>query len=167
MSCSRIRRLAVILSLMGALHTSAAQYHSNEDMGRELKTLAAANSKLVHPSSLGKSRAQHDLWLVELGAGDEKVRRERPAMMVVAGIEGNDLTGTFSVLTWVQTLASRYASDEKIRKLLDTKTIYAFPRVNADAADAFFATPKVERTLSTLPVDDDHDGFLTRMVRMT
>jgi hypothetical protein len=160
MSCLRISQAAVLLFFAGALHTPAAPYHSNAELARELRALTATNPKLVHLSSLAKSRAQHDLWLVELGTGDEKIRRQRPALLVVAGIEGNDLVGTFSVLRWVQTLASRSATDEKIRKLLDTKTIYAFPRVNADAADAFFARPKVERIVSTLPVDDDHDGFL-------
>jgi hypothetical protein len=160
MSCLRIRRVAVLIFLAGALQAGAAQYHSNAELARELKTLASANSKLVHLSSLAKSRAQHDLWLVELGAGEDQARQQRPALMVVAGIEGNDLAGTFSVATWVQTLVTRYASEEKIRKLLDTKTIYVFPRVNTDAADAMFAKPKAERLVSTLPVDEDHDGFL-------
>jgi hypothetical protein len=80
-------------------------------------------------------------------------------MLVVAGIEGNDLAGTFSVVTWAKTLAGRYENDDTIRKLLDTKRIYIFPRLNADAADALFAKPQIERIVSTLPVDEDHDGF--------
>src|SRR5687767_1146028 len=105
MTCLRIGRAAALIVLAGALHASAAQYHSNTELARELKGLASANAKIVHLSSVAKSRAQHDIWLVELGTGDEKVRGRRPALMVVAGLEGNDLAGTFSALTWVQALA--------------------------------------------------------------
>lgn len=161
MNCLRIRRaLLLLLCLAGALSSGGAQYQSNPELARKLKGLAAAHSKIVHVLSVAQSRADHDVWVVELGAGDKDKRRQRPAMLVVAGIEGNDLAGTFSAVKWAETLASQYASDDKTRKLLDTKTIYLFPRVNADAADAAFAKPQTERTASTLPVDDDHDGFL-------
>ena len=161
MSCLRIRRAAVLLlCIVGALSRAGAQYQSNPELARELKGLASAHSKIVHMASIAKSRADHDVWLIELGAGDKEKRQRRPAMLVVAGIEGNDLAGTFSAVKWAETLASGYARDEKMRKLLDAKTVYIFPRLNADAADAMFAKPREERTASALPVDDDHDGLL-------
>lgn len=148
------------LCVIAASSSFAAQYQSNADLAKTLKGLASAHPGIVHLSSIARSRADHDVWLVELGAGDKEKRAQRPAMLLVAGIEGNDLAGTFCATKWADALSARYSTDEKIRKLLDTKTIYVFPRLNADAADAFFAKPKVERAVSTLPVDEDHDGFL-------
>ena len=140
---------------------SAAQYQSNSDLAKDLKALADKHAAVARLSSVAKSRAGHDVWLLQLGAGDKAEVDKRPALLVIAGIEGNELAGTHGVMSWGQGLAAKYAgNDERTRKLLDRKTIYIFPRVNADAAEAFFQKPQVERTVSTLPVDDDHDGLI-------
>jgi hypothetical protein len=140
---------------------SAAQYQSNAELAKDLKALAEKHTTMARLTSVAKSRAGHDVWLLQLGAGDKAELDKRPALLVIAGIEGNELAGTHGVVSWAQGLAGKYAgNDERTRKLLDRKTIYIFPRVNADAAEAFFQKPQVERTVSTLPVDDDHDGLI-------
>jgi hypothetical protein len=154
------RIVALFFCLATAPWLSAAKYQSNSELANDLEKLAGAHSKFVKLSSVAKSRGGHNVWLVRLGAGEEKAIEKRPAMLLVAGIEGNDLAGSFSAVNWVKTLTSKYASDESIRHLVDTKTIYIFPRLNADAADSVFAKPQVERLVSTLPVDDDHDGMV-------
>jgi hypothetical protein len=142
-------------------HASAAEYQSNAQLASDLKALAGKHSQLARISTVTKSRAGHDVWLLQLGAGDKERVDKRPALLVLAGIEGNDLVSTHSVVGWAQGLAAKYAeNEERTRKLLDGKTIYIFPRINADAADGLFQKPQVERTVSTLPVDDDHDGFI-------
>ena len=152
--------IAVLLSVHAFVVSSVAA-QSNADLAKDLKTLAEKHSTVARLSSVAKSRAGHDVWLLQLGAGDKAEVDKRPALLVIAGIEGNELAGTHSVVSWVQGLAAKYAgNDERARKLLDRKTIYVFPRVNADAAEAFFQKPQVERTASTLPVDDDHDGLI-------
>jgi outer membrane biosynthesis protein TonB len=101
------------------------------------------------------------VWLLEVGAGSDADRKVRPALLLVAGIEGNDLVGTVSVVHWVEQLLQRYAKDDSmIRSLLDKTTIYVFPRVNPDAAEHFFSKPRQERTTNDTPVDDDHDGLV-------
>ena len=115
MSCLCIRRAAVLLPcIVGALSSAGAQYQSNPELAKELKELASTHAKIVHLSSIAKSRADHDVWLIELGAGDKEKRQQHPAMLVVAGIEGNDLAGTFSAVKWAERLAAGYATDEKI-----------------------------------------------------
>jgi hypothetical protein len=142
-------------------HASAAQYQSNAQLASDLKALVGKHSQVARLSTVTKSRAGHDVWLLQLGAGDKERVEKRPALLVIAGIEGNDLVSTHSVVAWAQGLAAKYAdNEERSRKLLDRKTIYIFPRINADAADGLFQKPQVERTVSTLPVDDDHDGFI-------
>ena len=98
------------------------------------------------------------MWLAELGAGTEDQRKQRPALLVVAGIEGNDLAGTASTLAWMESLAQR-STEEKIRSLLETTTLYILPRLNPDAAAAFFAKPRRETSVNDKPVDEDHDGM--------
>ena len=64
-----------------------------------------------------------------------------------------------SALAWIESLAENYEKDPAVRKLLDTTTLYVFPRVNPDAAEHFFAKPKLELAVNLLPTDDDHDGL--------
>ncbi len=99
------------------------------------------------------------IWLAELGAGTEQERRNRPAMLVVAGIEGNDLVGSTLVLSWLEDLVDRYPDDPNVGSLLETTTIYAVCRLNPDAAEYFFASPQRETSVNGQPYDDDHDAL--------
>jgi hypothetical protein len=137
----------------------AAGYVDAETLGKQLKKIAASHPKIVRLESMARSLAKRDVWLVELGKGSDEERRTRPAMLVVAGIEGNDLAGCAAAVTWIEQLAGEYEKNDKVRKLLDTTTIYVFPRVNPDAAEHFFSKPIVEISVSNKPVDDDHDGL--------
>jgi len=139
----------------------AAKYQSSAQLATDLKGIASKHGDVARLSSVTKSRAGHDVWLLQLGVGDKEQLDKRPALLVIAGVEGNDLVATHSVVAWAQGLAAKYAeSDERVRKLLDRKTVYIFPRLNADAAETFFQKPQMERTVSTLPVDDDYDGLI-------
>jgi hypothetical protein len=80
-------------------------------------------------------------------------------MLVVAGLEGNDLAGPTSAVAWVGQLTAGYPTNQAIRRLLDTSTLYLAPRLNPDAAEGFFQKPKMETPGSDSPVDDDHDGL--------
>jgi hypothetical protein len=81
-------------------------------------------------------------------------------MLVVAGIEGNDLIGCSVAVSWVEHLVERYESDIEIRKLLETTTVYVIPRLNPDAAEHFFARPKFETPLNDARFDNDRDGLI-------
>src|SRR5258705_4164104 len=107
--------VAFALCLATAAPISAAKYQSNPELASDLKKLAGTHSAIVKLSGLAKSRAGHDVWLVRLGSGDDKKIEQRPAMLVVAGIEGNDLVGSFSAASWAERLASKYATDESVR----------------------------------------------------
>jgi hypothetical protein len=138
----------------------AAEYPDNKALANQLKQLARTHKKVARVESACATPGQHDVWRVELGAGGDKERAQRPAMLVVAGIEGNDLAGTASVVAWLEALAKGYESAEPIKQLLDSTTIYAWPRLNPDAAKHFFARPRVETAVSEAPFDDDHDGLV-------
>src|SRR5262245_6147205 len=137
-----------------------ADYADNKALADQLKQLARTHRNIVRVEKACESTGKNDVWRVELGNGSDEERNRRPALLVVAGIEGNDLAGTASVVAWMQELAKAYESDEKIKKLLDSTTIYAWPRLNPDAARSFFARPRRETATSDRPFDDDHDGLL-------
>jgi hypothetical protein len=138
----------------------AAEYLDAQNLTRQLESLRAAHPGLVHLKQAAETLKKNPLWLAELGNGTEQERRHRPAMLLVAGIEGNDLAGTTSAVHWMRQLVAGYASDGAEKKLLDSTTIYIFPRLNPDGAESYFASPKRESFINTRPVDDDHDGLV-------
>jgi hypothetical protein len=136
----------------------AADYQDHSALTAELKRLAAEHADLVRVTKQAVSVSNREVWLVEVGTGSESERKRHPALLVVAGIEGDDLVGTVSAVQWVANLARSYGQEETIRTLLATTVLYVFPRLNPDAAESYFTRPRVERSTNATPGDDDHDG---------
>lgn len=149
----------IALLLAGQAVTRGAEYYNNKSLGERLAWLAGQDPNFIHVRELAESREKRKVWLVEVGAGAEQNRNTRPAMLVVAGIEGNDLIGPFTAVAWVEALLKQYREEPAKAQLLKTTTIYVVPCLNPDATEGFFATPKVETCVNGAPFDDDHDGL--------
>ena len=80
-------------------------------------------------------------------------------MLVVAGIEGNDLVGPFTAVAWVEALLKQYREEPAKAQFLKTTTIYVVPCLNPDAVERFFVEPRIEMNVNGSPFDDDHDGL--------
>jgi len=152
--------IAVSLLLVAASTANALDYYSNKSLGRRLPSVAKREPNLIRVQSVAQSLGKRKVWLVEIGQGAEADRKTRPAMLMVAGIEGNDLIGCSVAVSWIEHLIEQYESDSKIKELLRTTTLYVIPRLNPDAAERFFAKPKFETSLNDRPVDSDHDGLV-------
>ena len=138
----------------------AAEYHNNKSLAKLLASLAEQNPDLVRADGIARSIGKHKVWLVEVGKGSEQNRKTRPAILVVAGIEGNDLIGSSIAVSWIKHLIEQYETDAEITRLLQTTTVYVIPRLNPDASEHFFNEPKFETSRNDKPVDDDHDGLI-------
>ena len=152
--------IGVTMLAVGLPRARGAEYYDNNSLGRQLTSLAEQNSALVRIDSIALSMLKHKVWLVELGKGTKQDRQTRPAMLLVAGIEGNDLIGSSIAVTWIERLIEQYQDDAEIARLLQTTTIYIVPQLNPDAAEHFFSDLKFETSTNDKPVDDDHDGLL-------
>lgn len=149
--------LAAVLA--GTALAKADQYLSNRALAGRLALLASQQPDLVRVIRLAETAQANDVWLVQLAAGAESEQAGRPALLVVAGLEGNDLAGTASVVAWLEHLAQSRSTNASVQELLQRVTVYAVPRLNADAAERFFARPKTELAVNSRPVDEDHDGL--------
>jgi hypothetical protein len=155
--CKQPRRLWALLgNTVLAGFSLGMGYPGNEQIIRELQEIAAAHPGILRTRALLETPAGNAVWLAELGCDPEA---KMPAMLAVGGIEGNDLLGSASLLRWVEMLAAGYESDTEVKGLLNSTTIYVIPRLNPDAADRFFTSPRVEVLVNTVPVDEDHDGL--------
>lgn len=124
----------------------------------ELKALASAHPELVELHKLGESRGGRALEALRLAGKGAKEDPARPAILLVANVDGARVYASAVALQHARALAEGYASDAKVQALLDTTTVFVVPRANPDAAEARFATPRVEQRASGTGVDDDRDG---------
>ena len=156
----RVLGLRLLLGLLVASPLLGAEYHDHAAQTAQLQKLAAQHPELVRLTEQALTSGRREVWLLDAGLGTDAERRQRPALLVVAGIEGNDLVGSASVVAWVESLASRHVNEPEIHALLERTTIYVFPRLNPDAAESYFTRPRVERLTNRTPTDDDHDGLI-------
>ncbi|MCL5282861.1 MAG: M14 family metallopeptidase [Planctomycetes bacterium] len=138
----------------------ALEYANSQALTEQLAGLARQEPNLVRVRELARSREKRPVWLVDIGIGSDENRSTRPAVLVVAGIEGNDLVGPFTARAWIERLMKQYREDPPTAELLKKTTIYVVPCLNPDALERFFASPRIEGGGNNVPRDDDHDGLV-------
>ena len=152
-----------MLLIFGSVAVSrlpAATYCNHETLNQHLTALEKSAPDIVRLRLLARSLEDREVWLAEVGRGTETEREARPAVLVVAGVEGNDLVGSALVLSWLEGLTVSGQDDPNVAGLLETTTFYAVCRLNADAAEQYFASPKWETSHNSKPCDDDHDALV-------
>ena len=132
-----------------------SKYLTYDEMTRAIKDLSAAHKDIVSIESIGKTLRGRDIWAIALRKGDPNQNR---AMLVVGGVEAQQLAGSEMVLQFAEHIVNNYEKTDSLRRVLETTTIYLLPRVSPDAMEAYFEKPQRERTTNYRPTDDDRDG---------
>jgi hypothetical protein len=110
----------------------------------------------VVPVGSAPSRGGRAIEALRLAAGARGPGR--PAILLVAGLDGTRAWTSDLALDHASKLAAGYATDPKIKTFLDSTTLYVIPRANPDACEARGAKPLVETSATGPGVDDDRDG---------
>jgi hypothetical protein len=118
--------------------------------------IATEHPELVSILPVGTSRGNRKIDALRLSAGERAPGR--PAILLVANIDGPAAWTASIALSHAQKLAANYASDAKTKALLDTTTLYIVPRAAPDAAEARFVEPLHEAQASGRGIDNDRDG---------
>lgn len=120
-----------------------------------LAQLAAEHPEHVTALRLGRSRGDRAITALRVAAGE--VRDGRPALLVVANVDGDHVWTSGLALWQVERLLER-ADDPRVAELLATTTLYVVPRVAPDAAEARFAAPLADGLATGAAADLDRDG---------
>ena len=131
---------------------------SHAELASELKSIAGAHPDVAELHKLGESRGGRAIEALRLAGAGAKAEPARPAILLVANLDGARVYSSAVALQHARALAEGYASDEKVKGLLDTTTVFIVPRANPDAAEARFGKPRFEQRASGRGVDDDRDG---------
>lgn len=147
--------IVVASAIGGSPAFGDAGYADYDTLTETLRGLASSQSDACTLSSFGTSRQNRELWVLTLGRGGD--RSNRLAMVIVAGIDGNNPATTSTAVSVAQSLLSA-EEGEPGWELLTERIVYVIPRVNSDAMESFFANPRYEQRAALRPFDDDRDG---------
>jgi hypothetical protein len=136
----------------------ALPLRNHAELTSELKAIADAHADLVQLLKLGESRGGRALEALRLAGAGAAEDKARPAILLVANLDGARVYSSAVALQHARALAERYATDEAVKTLLDSTTVFLVPRANPDAAEARFTSPRFEQRASGPGVDDDRDG---------
>ncbi len=135
-----------------ALAQTDPGYSNHEQRSQRLQKLA--QSPQITLSSVGKSAADRDLWLLQFGSGEPTAK---PALLVVAGVDGAHPAGTELALQMAEQLATRL-NESEFQDLLATKTLFFLPAASPDALEQITRNIKTVTRGNDKPQDDDRDG---------
>jgi len=143
-------------------------YRNHQAVQSHLKSLQSANAGTVALHNIAKSPGGRDITVIEIGTNIS----DGPAIFVAANLEGITPLATEGALWLAQFLldSAQYRSNAKW---------FILPSGNPDAAQNFFANPRLASTLNgmeiNIDVDDqtsedgyedlNKDGFITAMRR--
>jgi len=124
-------------------------YPTHESVGDRLiglANVAKGRASIVRVATSREGRTVQALVL-----GEQDMTKRRPAMLVVAGMDGVNLGSTEQCLAAVEVLLRDHAP------MLDAMRLYVIAEVNPDARN-FAITRKHPRATNARVVDDDRDG---------
>ena len=134
----------------------APRYKTYDELTASLRALAQSSPTLVKLVDLGKSVEGRSVWAVEVASGSGA--DARPALLVAANFEGDQVIGSELALALAKHLASAYATDAAVKRLLDEHAVYIIPRANPDGAEAMFGKVRSFRRTNARKMDEDNDG---------
>ena len=152
---NRLPAIACTLALAASAQAQSP-FLDHASLTRELRALTGASSP-AKLTSLGTTLGGRDIWVIEIANPGAKPVADRPAVLVVANLEGDHLTGSSHALETVRYLVSG-AANPAVKQVLDNQVVYVLPRLNPDGAEASFGPVKWDRRTNTRPYDDDNDG---------
>jgi hypothetical protein len=136
------------------------RYHTYEEMSAALRELARTHAKLAKVVEVARSREGRTVWAIEIANPAGTPVAERPALMIAANFEGDQLIGSQLALYIAEHLLTGYGTDPDIKARLDSHAFYIIPRANPDGAEAMFGAVKSARKTNAAKNDADNDGRL-------
>ncbi len=135
-----------------------SRYHTHEQLTSALRELAKAHSQQAKLVEVAKSRDGRSVWAIEIANPAGIPIAERPALLIAANFEGDQVIGSALALYVAEQLLTGYSTNPTIKQRLDSHVFYIVPRVNPDGAEAMFGALKAAQKTNNVKFDNDNDG---------
>ena len=133
------------------------RFYRHAELTEILKGFTTRKPGLFALESVGKSHEGRDIWVVTATNTKTGAAADKPALWIDGNIHAGELTASTACLYYLAHLEQAYGSDAEVTRLLDTRVVYACPRINPDGAELALADrPKFIRS-STRPYPFDED----------
>lgn len=136
-----------------------AKYHTTADAYTLLNGWAKAYPNLTNLYSIGETLKGTKLMVIEITNKQTGKAEDKPGYYYDGNIHAGELTGGEVSLHYAWYLLTNYDKDARIKKLIDTHTLYIRPKFNPDGADIALTTYHHLRS-TPRPYDEDMDGLL-------
>lgn len=154
LSPTRFFSLAVCLALgMSATSAFGQDFPTRAAHHDRLEALVRQHTAHAEAIPLGRSAGGHPLHAYAVGTGE---RHNKPALLVIGGVERNDLTSPLAAEAFLNMLLTSGA--DSVRTLRERFTVYVIPRLSPDPLEGFHATPRVVALGNAARMDHDRDG---------
>ena len=138
-------------------------FYSYDELTGLLKAWAEERPELVQVESIGRSYEGRDIWLVTLTNAKTGPSIEKPGFLIEANIHSVEWTGSAAALHLIRRLVDGHAGDEKVTRLLDTRTMYVVPRLNPDGAEHALREGRfIRSSVRPYPLQEQPDGLHVR-----
>lgn len=133
------------------------RYYSTDETNEIMRQFSDLYPDLTNMYSIGKSYQRADLYVMEVTNFNTGLPSDKPAIYIDGNLHSGELTGSAVTMYMMGYLLNNYGTDDRVTKLLDTRTFYFRPKFNPDGSDlALFKN--VSLRSSVKPFDNDRDG---------
>ena len=108
----------------------------HDELTTLLQQWAGARPELVELESIGTTPKGRPIWFLTLTNRASGPAAEKPAIIVDGNMHATEWAGGVAALHFVHQLLDGYGKDERVTRLLDTRTVYVLPRMTPDGVDA-------------------------------
>ncbi len=145
--CRWMPSLALALVGATALATPAAAefpaedrgYHTYAEVTSETLAITQAYPAIVRRVTLGRSYEGRDLWALKV-SDNVGVNEAEPEVLIDANQHAREHLTVEQAMYLLNELTSQYATDQRIRDIVDSREIWIVPTVNPDGAEYDVAT---------------------------
>ena len=107
-----------------------------DDLTKLLQAWKSARPSLVSLESIGTTPKGRPIWFLTLTNQKSGPALEKPALIVDGNMHATEWGGGVAALDFIYKLLREYGTDERVTRLLDTRTVYVLPRMTPDGVDA-------------------------------
>ncbi len=133
-------------------------YHTNKENQKLIRQISKQHKEIMKTEVLTETGAGLRVSVVEITGQDNS---GAPTLLIVGGLEGNELTSTEICMDLVKYIATNYDKNEKLQQLLRRVNLSIIPQANPEAQETYFTKPVYHRKTNTRSTDDDLDGIIS------
>src|SRR3954462_8297345 len=146
-----MRRLAIALAAAcaglssiparaaAAFPAADAGYHNDAETRAQIDATIAAHPDLIARTTIGTSYEGRELWAVKI-SDNVGVDEGEPEVLFSAGQHAREHLTVEMALYLIDELTSKYATDARIKNIVDSREIWIVPDMNPDGGEYDIAT---------------------------